>query len=86
MRVILVVEPDQDERELLLYECEGVGLVIAVDDPDQACDMIKSLRFDIVVVSQARLVESSFGMVFSSLRLNAPGTRLLTFPLPSCPP
>ncbi len=33
MRVILLVEPDQAEREVLIDECSGIGVVITIDDP-----------------------------------------------------
>jgi hypothetical protein len=86
MRVILVVEPDQAECELLVGECSDAGLVIAVDDPVEASMILQTLRFDLAIVGVERLAEPSFGVLFSSLRLRAPGTRLLSLPLPSCPP
>jgi hypothetical protein len=86
MRVILLVEPDQAEREILIDECNSVGLVITIDDPSEACALLQTLKFDIAVVGRERLDEPSFGVFFSSLRLTAPHTTLLSLPLPSCPP
>lgn len=86
MRIILLVEPDQAEREILIDECSSVGLVITIDDPREACAVLQTLKFDLVAVSRERLAEPSFGVFFSSLRLTSPYTKLLSLPLPSCPP
>lgn len=86
MRVILLVEPDQAEREVLIDECREVGLVVTINDPHEACTVLHSLKFDLAIVGRERLAEPSFGVLFSTLRLIAPHTKLLSFPLPSCPP
>lgn len=86
MRAILLVEPDQAERQLLIEECADVGLIIVIDDPSDACAILQALSFDLAVVSEEWLVEASFGVFFSSLRLTAPRTKLISLPLPSCPP
>lgn len=86
MRAILLVEPDQAERKILVEECADVGLVITIDDPSDACALLQALSFDLAVVAEERLAEPSFGVFFSSLRLTAPRTKLIGLPLPSCPP
>jgi hypothetical protein len=86
MRVILLVEPDQAEREVLMEECNGSGFVITISDPIDACAILKALTCDLAVVAEERLLEPSFGIFYSTLRLTAPRTKLLSLPLPSCPP
>lgn len=86
MRVILLVEPDQAEREFLIDQCSDVGLIITIDDLHEACAVLHTLKFDLAIVGRERLAEPSFGLLFSSLRLIAPQTKLLGLPLPSCPP
>jgi hypothetical protein len=86
MRLILLVEPDQAERELLIDECGDVGLIITIDNPREACAVLRTLKFDLAIVGQERLSEPSFGALFAYLRITAPHTKLLSLPLPSCPP
>lgn len=86
MRVILVVEPDQAEREILVDECDGVGLVITINDPYEASSLLQTLKFDLAIVGVGRLKEPSFSVFFASLKLTAPHTKLLSLPLASCPP
>jgi hypothetical protein len=86
MRVILVVEPDQAECEVLIEECNGSGFIIAISDPKDACGVLQALTVDLAVVAEERLKAPAFGIFFASLRLTAPRTKLLSLPLPSCPP
>ncbi len=86
MRVILVVEQDQTEREILVDECDGVGLIITINDPYEACSILQTLKFDLAIVGVGRLEEPSFSTFFAALKLTAPHTRLLSLPLASCPP
>lgn len=78
MKTVLVVEPNAFIAETLAKSFAAENIVLEAHGPYMAVRAIHAIQFDIVIVSKEREHDPGYPALFSTMRVIAPGTRILS--------
>lgn len=78
MPIVLVVEPHFVNTDALSRCFDHRWKVLRAETPAKAVAAVQAARFDVVAVPGARADGFSYASLYSTLRLVAPGTPLMT--------